>query len=112
MPTSMSVTVQQVVITTTCVATSDAIVGLMTAFAGLTLDILKMASWVHMGRTANIIIKDTIHIFVSISKILRIVKRSFNEQRLLRTNSSERLPPGASLPSLAAIGEGLHPGER
>ena len=43
------------------------------AFPGLTLDILKMASWVHMGRTANIIIKDTIHIFASISKILRIL---------------------------------------
>ena len=31
--------------------------------AGLTLDILKMASLAHMGRTANIIIKDMIHIF-------------------------------------------------
>ena len=35
--------------------------------SGLKLDILKMASWAHMGHTANIIIKDTIHIFASIS---------------------------------------------
>ena len=32
------------------------------------IDILKMESCVHMGPTANIIIKDIIHIFVSISK--------------------------------------------
>ena len=44
--------------------------------------------------------------------INQLVKRSFNEQRLPRTNSSEILPPGASLPGLAAIGEELHPGER
>ena len=36
-------------------------------------DILKMVSWVHMERTANIIIFDTIHIFASISKIMRIL---------------------------------------
>ena len=41
--------------------------------AGLSLDILKMESWTHMGRTANIIIKDVIHIFASISKIMRIL---------------------------------------
>ena len=35
--------------------------------SGLSLDVLKMASWTHMGRTANIIIKDVIHIFASIS---------------------------------------------
>ena len=40
---------------------------------GLTLDILRMASWVHMGRTASITIKDTIHIFASISKIMHIL---------------------------------------
>ena len=41
---------------------------------GLSLDILKMESWTHMGRTANIIIKDVvIHIFASISKIMRIL---------------------------------------
>ena len=40
---------------------------------GLTLDILKVASWAHMGRTANIIIKDIIHNFASISKIMRIL---------------------------------------
>ena len=34
----------------------------------LMLDILKMESWTHMGHTANIIIKDIIRIFVSISK--------------------------------------------
>ena len=39
----------------------------------LSLDILKMESWTHMGRTANIIIKDVIHVFVSISKIMRIL---------------------------------------
>ena len=41
--------------------------------SGLSLDILKMESWTHMGRTANIIIKDVIHIFASISKIMRIL---------------------------------------
>ena len=41
--------------------------------AELMLDILKMASCVHMGRIANIIIKDTILIFASISKIMRIL---------------------------------------
>ena len=41
--------------------------------AGLSLDILKMESWTHMGRTANIIIKDGIHVFASISKIMRIL---------------------------------------
>ena len=40
---------------------------------GLSLDILKMESWTHMGGTANIIIKDVIHIFASISKIMRIL---------------------------------------
>ena len=39
----------------------------------LSWDILKMESWTHMGRTANIIIKDVIHIFASISKIMRIL---------------------------------------
>ena len=41
--------------------------------SGLSLDILKMESWTHMGRTANIIIKDVIHVFASISKIMRIL---------------------------------------
>ena len=41
--------------------------------AGLSLDILKMESWTYMGRTANIIIKVVIHVFASISKILRIL---------------------------------------
>ena len=40
---------------------------------GLSLDILKMESWTHMWRTANIIIKDVIHVFASISKIMRIL---------------------------------------
>ena len=39
----------------------------------LALDILKMESWMHMGCTANIIIKDIINIFVSISKQMRIL---------------------------------------
>ena len=47
-------------------------IGKMTS-SGLSLDILKMESWTHMGRTANIIIKDVIHIFASISKIIRIL---------------------------------------
>ena len=42
-------------------------------YPGLSLDILKMESWTHMGCTANIIIKDVIHIFASISKIMRIL---------------------------------------
>ena len=40
---------------------------------GLSLDILKMESWTYMGRTANIIIKDIIHVSASISKILHIL---------------------------------------
>ena len=40
---------------------------------GLSLDILKMESWTHMGHNANIIIKDVIHVFASISKIRRIL---------------------------------------
>ena len=40
---------------------------------GLSLDILKIESWTHMGRTANMIIKDVIHVFASISKIMRIL---------------------------------------
>ena len=43
------------------------------AFTGLSLDILKRESWTHVGRTANIIIKDVIHIFASISKTMRIL---------------------------------------
>ena len=41
--------------------------------SGLSIDILKMQSWTHVGRTANIIIKDVIHVFASISKIMRIL---------------------------------------
>ena len=41
--------------------------------SGLSLAILKMESWTHMGRTANMIIKDVIHVFASISKIMRIL---------------------------------------
>ena len=40
---------------------------------GLSLDILKIESWTHMGRTANIIIKYVIHVSASISKIMRIL---------------------------------------
>ena len=35
---------------------------------GLKLDILKMESWMHIGYTVNIITKDIIHIFATISK--------------------------------------------
>ena len=37
--------------------------------SGLALDILKMESWMHMGRTAIIIIKDIIHILRPSAKI-------------------------------------------
>ena len=40
---------------------------------GLSLHILKRESWTHVGRTANTIIKDVIHIFASISKTMRIL---------------------------------------
>ena len=40
--------------------------------AGLSLDILKTECWTQLVCTANIIIKDAIHIFASISKIMRI----------------------------------------
>ena len=45
----------------------------MYMYTGFSLDILKMESWTHMGRTANIIIKDVSHVFASISKIMRIL---------------------------------------
>ena len=41
--------------------------------AGLALDILKVESWTQMGRTANIIIKYSIHVFASICKNRRIL---------------------------------------
>ena len=41
--------------------------------SGLAPDILKMEFWTHMGRTANIIIKDIIHIFASMCKNMRIL---------------------------------------
>ena len=40
---------------------------------GLVPDILKMEFWTHMGRTANIIIKDIIQIFASMCKNMRIL---------------------------------------
>ena len=40
---------------------------------GLSLEIFKIESWTQMGRTANIIIKDVIRVFASISKIMRIL---------------------------------------
>ena len=43
-------------------------------FARITLEILKMESWMHLGHTASIIIEDDIiHMFVSISKNMRIL---------------------------------------
>ena len=44
-----------------------------TSITGLALGILKMESWTHMGCTANMIIKDIIHIFASISKNMHIL---------------------------------------
>ena len=41
--------------------------------SGLALDILKVESWTQMGRTANIIIKYSIHVFASICKNTRIL---------------------------------------
>ena len=41
--------------------------------SGLALDILKKECWAHMGRTANIIIKDIYHIFASLSDNMRIL---------------------------------------
>ena len=40
---------------------------------GLVPDILKIESWMHMGCTANIIIKNIIHIFASISNNMHIL---------------------------------------
>ena len=42
-------------------------------WSGLVPDILKMESWTLMGHTANIIIKDIIHIFASIAKNMHIL---------------------------------------
>ena len=39
----------------------------------ISLDILKLESWTHMGCTAYMIIKGSIHIFVSISKVMHIL---------------------------------------
>ena len=52
--------------------------------AGLAPEILKMDSWTHMGRTANIIIKDIVHIFASFSKNMHILlmRRRYRERWL------------------------------
>ena len=42
-------------------------------YTGLAPDILKMEFWMHIGRTANIIIKDIIHIFASMCKNMGIL---------------------------------------
>ena len=42
------------------------------SISGLGLDILKVESWTQMGRTANTIIKYSIHVFASICKNMRI----------------------------------------
>ena len=47
--------------------------GLYCILTGLAPDILKMEFWTHMGCTANIIIKDIIHIFASMCKNMRIL---------------------------------------
>ena len=61
-------------------------------YSGLSLDIMKMESWTHMGRTANIIIKDVIHIFASISKIMRILLMGRrNNERWYNIPGSPRL---------------------
>ena len=51
------------------------------SYAGLSLDILKMESWTHMGRTANIIIKDVINIFASVSKFVRILLMGWRNRK-------------------------------
>ena len=50
---------------------------------GLAPDILKVESWTQMGRTANIIIKYSIHVFASIYKNMRILLmgRRYRERR-------------------------------
>ena len=57
------------------------------AYSGLAPDILKMESWTHMGRTANIIIKDIIHIFASICENVHILLmgRRYRERCLFET---------------------------
>ena len=42
-------------------------------YLGLALDILKVESWMQMGRTANIIIKYSIYVFASICKNMHIL---------------------------------------
>ena len=44
-----------------------------TSSPGLAPDISKLESWTHVGRTANIIIKDIAHIFASICKNMHIL---------------------------------------
>ena len=55
----------------------------------LSLDILKMESWTHMGRTANIIIKDIIHVFASISKIMRILLMGRRNRKLVTASADK-----------------------
>ena len=45
----------------------------MQRLSGLVLDILKVESWTQMGRTANMIIKYSIHVFASICKKMHIL---------------------------------------
>ena len=43
---------------------SKQIFNITSYISGLSIDILKMESWMHLGRTANIIVKDVIHNFL------------------------------------------------
>ena len=58
---------------------------------GLSQDILKRESWTHVGRTANIIIKDVIHIFESISKTTRILLMGQRNRECCNILNSSRL---------------------
>ena len=64
------------------------------AIPGKTVFLIETAPWTHMKRTANMIIKDVIHIFASISKIMRILLMGWrNRERCLSIPKLQRLQP-------------------
>ena len=72
---------------------------------GLSLDILKMECWTHMGRTANIIIKDVIHVFASISKIMCILLMGRRDcERCMKSKQNQRHRKQKNLGSALWIG--------
>ena len=68
--------------------------------AGLVPDISKLESWTHVGRTANIIIKDIAHIFASICKNMHILLMGRRYRERCKVKSDWRTIPDGVPPIL------------